>query len=452
LLVALASLGPGATLVAPQAAPAAPAAPALAIPEAARAAPGFDVGRGTGAYMALLSPEARAKSDAYFEGGYLLLLVDWAWTLAVAALLLASGRTRRLADALRARLRARYLADTVTVAAILLASSLLTLPLTLWTGHFREHAYGLSNLSLGGFLGEWAKGLAIGLALGAPALGAIYAVIRRAPRTWWLWGTGLAAAFLVVGVLIGPVFIAPVFNRYERLEAGPLRDDILSMARSHRIAADDVYWFDASKQTKRVSANVSGLGATMRISLNDNLLRRSPRESVLAVLGHEMGHYVLGHVAEGILEMSLVLLAGFAFVHFGFERVQRRFGASWRLESLADAAGWPLVSALLATFFLLATPLTNSIVRASEAEADAFGLAAAGEPDGFAWAAVQLSEYRKMKPGRLEEILFYDHPSGYDRIHRAMSWKAEHLAARAAREAAAAAPAAASAPEDEPGG
>ncbi|KAB2968928.1 MAG: M48 family metalloprotease, partial [Thermoanaerobaculia bacterium] len=422
----------------------------LAVPEAARAAPGFDVERATEAYMDLLSPEARRRSDAYFEGGYVLTLVDWAWTLGVAALLLAGGRMRRLADAVRARVRASYLADTVTVAAILLASSLLALPLTIWVGHFREHAYGLSNLSFAGFLGEWAKGLAVGIVMGAPALAAIYVVIRRAPRTWWLWGAALGSAFLVVGVLIAPVFIAPLFNRYEKLEAGSLRDDILSMARAHRIEAEDVYWFDASKQTKRVSANVSGIGATMRISLNDNLLRRSPRESVLAVLGHEMGHYVLGHVRELILKFSLVLLAGFAFVHFGFERVRRRLGSGWRLESLADAAGWPLLSALLATFFLLATPVTNSIIRGDEAEADAFGLAAAGEPDGFAWSAVQLSEYRKMRPGRLEEIVFYDHPSGYDRIHRAMSWKAEHLDELAAREAARSRPAETPTPEDEP--
>jgi len=438
----------------PAAAPASPELPALVIPDGARAVEGFDVDAATEAYMATISPEARARSDAYFEGQYWLQLVDWTWTIGVAVLLLSGGRMRRLRDAVGARLGRPWLANLVTLALILLASAVLTLPLTLWEGFFREHAYGMSNQTMGAFLGDWAKGLAVGTLLGAPALAAIYAVIRRTPRTWWAWGTALATMFLVFGVLIAPVFIAPLFNKYQKLEPGSLRDEILSMARAQQIPADDVYWFDASKQTKRVSANVSGIGATMRISLNDNLLRRSPRETILAVLGHEMGHYVLNHVTKGILEMSLVLLAGFAFVHAAFERARRRFGPSWRVESIGDVAGWPLMSALFATFFLLATPVTNSIIRSSEAEADAFGIATSGQPDGFAYAAVQLSEYRKMRPGALEEILFYDHPSGYARIHRAMSWKAEHLAEARVREAAAAPAAtpAATTPEEAPAG
>jgi len=444
VLFALVSLALGVTAAraaeAPSSVPAGSSTlPALAIPDGARASEAFDIDRATEAWMETISPEARARSDAYFEGQYWLQLVDWIWTLGVSWFLLAGGRMRRLRDAVGRRISRTGVANLATLAVILVAAIVLTLPLTLWEGYFREHAYGMSNQTLGGFLGDWGKGLAVGVLLGAPALAAIYAVIRRTPRTWWAWGTAVATLFLVFGVLIGPVFIAPLFNKYQKLEPGSLRDEILSMARAQQIPADDVYWFDASKQTKRVSANVSGIGSTMRISLNDNLLRRSPRETILAVLGHEMGHYVLNHVAKGILEMSLVLLAGFAFVHFGFDRLRRRFGAGWRIESIGDVAGWPLMSALFATFFLLATPVTNSIIRSSEAEADAFGIATSNQPDGFAYAAVQLSEYRKMRPGNLEEIVFYDHPSGYARIHRAMSWKAEHLDAARRREASAAA-------------
>jgi STE24 endopeptidase len=273
---------------------------------------------------------------------------------------------------------------------------------------------------------------------GAVLIALLYAVVRRAPKSWWLWGAAITTIFLAVIIALGPVFIAPLFNDYQKLEAGPLRDEILSMARSHRIPADDVWWFDASKQTKRISANVSGFAGTMRISLNDNLLRRSPSESVIAVLGHEMGHYVLNHVVELLISLSLMIVAGFAFVHFTFGGVARRF-PSWRLEGIDDSAGLPLANGLLALVMMLGAPVTNSIIRSNEAEADAFGIAASRQPDGFAFAAVQLSEYRKMRPGRLEELVFYDHPSGYDRIHRSMSWKAEHLAEMAAREAAAAA-------------
>jgi STE24 endopeptidase len=420
-------------------APAPATAPVLEIPEAARATPGFDVERATEAWLATVPAEARARSDAYFEGGYWLQLVGWLWLLAATWLMLAGGRARRVRDALERRLRRRFLANVATGAIYLLTLSILTLPFDLWTGYFREHAYGLSNQDLGGWFGDWGKGLAVGLLLGSLAIAGIYGVVRRAGRSWWLWGSGVAVAFLIFGIAIAPVYIAPLFNRYQRLEAGPLRDQVLSLARSYRVPATDVWWFDASRQTKRVSANVSGFLGTTRISLNDNLLRRSPRETILAVLGHEMGHYVLGHVRTGILSFGLLVAAGFAFVHFTFERLSRR-RPSWALAGVADPAGLPLAVALISTFFFIATPVSNTIIRTSEAEADAFGLAAAREPDGFAHAAVQLAEYRKMHPGPLEEIIFFDHPSGYNRIRRAMIWKAENLAECATRERAAGAP------------
>jgi STE24 endopeptidase len=440
-LLGLASAGRPAPAAAaeppPAAAPAGQAAPPqLVVPEAARARPGFDVERATEAYLATISPAAKERSDAYFEGGYVLFFVETLWIVAVSWLVLAGGRAARLRAAVRARIRNRLAGDFVIAVLLIVALTVLQLPYSLYDNFYREHAYGMSNETLGAHLLDWAKGLGVGTLMGAIAVTLLYAVIRRAPASWWLWGTGLTTVLSILAIAIAPVFIAPLFNDYQKLEPGALRDEILAMARAHRIPADDVWWFDASRQTKRISANVSGFGGTMRISLNDNLLRRSPRESVLAVLGHEMGHYVLNHVAELTVSFSLLFAAGFVFVHFTFGAVARRF-PSFGLEGIADSAGLPLLNALLVVFFTLSAPVQNSIVRTNEAEADAFGLAAAAEPDGFAFAAVQLSEYRKMRPGRLEEIVFYDHPSGYDRIHRAMSWKAGHLAPMAAKEAAA---------------
>lgn len=417
--------------VAPEASPV--SAPVLVIPEAARATPDFDVDRATEAYLNLISPEARARSDAYFEGGYWLEGFGWLWALALAVLFGAGGRASRLRAAIEARVHWRFGADALTVSALLAASTIVSLPVSLWTGYFREHAYGLSNQTLGAFFGDWVKEVGFDLLLSGPAIALLYLLVRRLPRTWWLWGSAVMVGMLMVIVAIAPVFIEPAFNDYKVLEAGPLRDEILSTARSQRIPADDVYWFDASRQTKRISANVAGFGSTMRIALNDNLLRRSPRESVLAVLGHEMGHFVLNHIIEMLIEFGLVILAGFAFVHFAFARAVRRF-PTWGLRGIGDPAGLLLALALFQTFMLGMTPVVNSIIRSNEAEADAFGLAIARQPDGFAYAAVQLSEYRKMHPGRLEEVIMYDHPSGYDRIRRAMEWKKEHLAEFAERE------------------
>ncbi|MFN7940068.1 MAG: M48 family metallopeptidase [Thermoanaerobaculia bacterium] len=409
--------------------------PKLSIPAAARAQPGFDVDRATEAWLATLTAEQRAQSDAYFEGGYWIEAFGWILGLAIAAWLLGSGLARRGRDFARRRIRSRYLADAVAAGLFLAAMAVLEFPWTLWTDFFREHAYGLANQGFAAWLGDWAKGLAVTLVFMSPAIALIYVVVRRSPRNWWLWASVCSTALLAFGMTVAPVFIAPLFNKYQALPAGELRDEILTLAHANRVPATDVYWFDASRQSKRVSANVSGLLGTTRISLNDNLLRRSPRETVLAVLGHEMGHYVLNHVWELLLEISVVLLAGFACVRFAFDRTVARWGRRWGVEGLADTAGLPLATALFSTFLFVATPAVNTLIRANEAEADAFGVNAAQQPDGFAFAALQLAEYRKMRPGKLEEILFYDHPSGYDRIHRAMEWKAAHLDQCAEREA-----------------
>ena len=406
-------------------------APTTAIPPQHQAttaqAAHFDVEAATNAYMAELSPAQRARSDAYFEGGYWLILWDLLVALGVAWLLLGtrlSARMRNLAERIT---RLRWLQTAIYVVMYIVLTTLITLPWNLYEGYFREHQYGLSNLTLGGWFGEQAKGLMVGLILGTIALVVIYAVIRKATRTWWLWGAGVALVFMIFVATIAPVYIAPLFNTYKSLPDSPLKTQILSMARANGIPATNVYWFDASRQSKRISANVSGMFGTTRISLNDNLLKRSSPDEVKAVLGHEMGHYVLNHVYKGIVFFGIIIVLAFAFVRWGFSWAERRWGERWRLRGVGDVAGLPLLAAVLTIFMFLMTPVTNTITRSMEAEADAFGLNAARQPDGFAQEAVQLSEYRKMHPGPVEEFLFFDHPSGWQRIHRAMIWKAENL-------------------------
>ena len=199
------------------------------------------------------------------------------------------------------------------------------------------------------------------------------------------------------------------------------------MARANGIPATDVYEFDASKQTKRMSAHVSGLLGTTQISMNDNLMKRGSPEEIEGVLGHEMGHYVLHHVYKGMTFIGIIIIVGFAFLRWSFDKLQVRYGARWGLRDVGDVAGLPLLLFLLSAFMFVLTPVTNTLTRTMEAEADNYGINVSRQPDGFAQAAMHLSEYRKMKPGPLEEILFYDHPSGWNRIHRVMVWKAEHL-------------------------
>jgi STE24 endopeptidase len=397
--------------------PAAPAGAAVIDPVAA-----------TEAYLGRLTPEQRAKSDAYFEGGYWLMLWGFLYSLGVAALLLGTRTSARMRDLSERLVRFRPLQVFLYWLQYLLLTTLLGFPLTLYDGYFREHKYGLSNQTFGAWMADLLKGLGVGALLGGAAVVAVYTIFRRLPRTWWIWGTAAALIFVVLGALIAPVFIAPLFNTYTELKDPGLRGPILALARANGIPAEHVYVFDASKQSKRVSANVSGAFGTMRISLNDNLLNRVSPAGVKSVMGHEMGHYVLNHVYESMLWFALVFLLGFAFLRWGFDRAVARWGQRWGVRGIADPAGLPLLAALFATYFFVMTPLNNTFIRTNEAEADIFGLNAAREPDGFAETSLLLGEYRKLHPGPIEEWIFFDHPSGYNRILMAMNWKKEHQA------------------------
>jgi Zn-dependent protease with chaperone function len=418
---AQAAAAPAPTAAAPPAAPA-PAAAAAPAPAAH-----FDAEAATAAYMAQLSPAARARSDAYFEGGYWLILWDFLIGLAVAWLFLGTRFSARLRDRIERITRFEWLRTAIYAALYILITSLLLLPWNVYENYLREHKYGLSNQTMGQWLGDQAKGLGIALVLGTLVLVAIYAVLRKAPRTWWLWGALVTIAFAMFALAIGPVYLEPVFNKFKPLAESPLKQQILSMARANGIPATDVFEFDASKQTKRMSAHVSGLLGTTRISMNDNLLKRGSPEEIEAVLGHEMGHYVLHHVYKGMVFIGLIIVVSFALLSWSFDKLQARHGARWGIRGAGDVAGLPLLLFLFSAYSFLLTPVTNTLTRTMEAEADNYGINVSRQPDGFAQAALHLSEYRKMQPGPVEEIVFYDHPSGWNRIHRVMLWKAEHV-------------------------
>lgn len=401
--------------------------PTLTIPAAARGDAGFDEERATLAWLATIPPAASERSDAYFEGGYWITLWRALVSVLAALALLVSGASGRLRTFAERRTRRRWAQGALYGLGLVVALGVLELPWTLYEGFFRERAYGLLNQGLGAWLGDQAKGLSVSAVFGAVFIAAIYVIIARARRTAWAWGAAVAVVLMIVAVAVAPVYIAPLFNDYRALAASPLRDDLLSLARANGVAAGDVFVYDGSRQTNRVTANVSGFGSTLRISASDTLFGRSPPETVRAVFAHELGHYVLGHVLVLVLELGVLLVVGFGLVALAFSRLQRRYGTRLGIRHAADPAGAPLLYALFTAFMLLASPVTNTIVRRGEVEADLFGLNAAREPDGFAFAATQLAEYRKMSPGPLEELLFYDHPSGRTRIAMAMRWKAEQL-------------------------
>jgi STE24 endopeptidase len=403
--------------------------PGLVIPPGARMTPDFDAGKATQAYMDLLSPAQRARSDAYFEGGYWWQLWGFLYGLGVAWLLLSGRRSARFRDWCEQVTRRRSLRTLLYSAAYLVATFVLSLPLLIYTNFVREHAYGLANQSFGPWFGEQLIDLVVTVIVGSLFFWAAYSFIAKFRESWWIWLTGFTTVFLLFLMLVFPVWISPLFNDYQVLADGPVKTAVLSMARANGVPAENVYWFDASKQSNRVSANVSGFLGTTRVSLNDNLLNKTSEPEIKAVMGHELGHYVLNHSLRGAIYVSIVFGLGFAFVNWSARRLIHGWRDRYGLRELDDVAALPLVAALFAIFLFAATPILNTITRQQEQEADYFGLNTAREPYGFAMTAMRLSSYRKMEPSALEEIVFFDHPSGHTRIYDAMRWLKENPSA-----------------------
>lgn len=402
--------------------------PGLIVPEAAKPGPSFDAERATEAYLSVLSDEQRAKSDAYYEGGYWLQLWELFYLFVIVMILLATGFSRRMRELAQRITTKPFLVTMLYVVFWIAVMFVLDLPLTIYTGFFREHQYGLSNQTFGAWFGESLIALGLQFLFVPFLIAMMYAAIRRAGARWWIWASAIVLVAAIFISVIAPVVISPLFNEYTPLPPGRVRDEVLSLARANRIPAKDVYVVDQSRQTTRISANVQGLFGTTRISLNDNLLKRTSLEEIRIVMAHEMGHYVLNHGMRLLIYLMLVITFAFFVLHRALDGAISRWGARWGITDRADPAGLPLAVLILAVFMTLATPVMASIVRTAEAEADAFAINAAREPHGFATVALRLSTYRKLKPGPIEEVIFYDHPSGYDRVHRAMTWLAENRA------------------------
>jgi STE24 endopeptidase len=399
----------------------------IQVPSAAGPSEHFDAEAATEAYLAEIPASARSRSDAYFEGGYWLILWDFLYGVAIYLLLLHFGWSAAMRDSAERLTRFKPLQTFIYWTEFLIVTTILGAPLAVYEGFYRERQYGLATQTLGPWLGDQLIILLVNVVMGGFLSMVLFGVVRRLPRTWWIWGAGVSILFMIFFIMIAPVFFFPLLNKYTVLENPKVTQPILRLARANGIPAQKVYMMDASRQTTRMSANVSGYGQTMRITLNDNLLRRGSLEEIQSVMGHEMGHYVLHHIAKDILYFSVVIVIFFAFLQWSLGRALARWGERWKIHGIGDTAIVPLVFLIGTLLGFLYTPFFNTHIRTNEHEADMYGLNASRQPDGFAQAAIHLGEYRKMSPGLVEEWIFFDHPSGRNRIHDAMRWKAENL-------------------------
>jgi len=386
----------------------------------------FDPAAATAAYLAQLPPEAHAKATAYTQGGHWLLLWGFLVSALVSFLIVRWGVLAELRRRLERRKARPVLVSLVVGVAYLLIDSVLSLPWSIYADWWRQKQYGLTSQAFGGWLGEHAIGTAIGAVLFGLFLTALYALIRKAPRTWWLWSGGLTAVFITTMMVLAPIYIEPIFNHYTPAPAGPVRDQVVAMAKANGIPSDKIFVYDGSKQSNAYTANVSGLFGSARVAMSDTMFKQgADLAEVRGVVGHEMGHYAHHHALWIAGGMSLLAIVAFFLVDRLFAPVRALMGGD-TIKGLADPAGLPVLAVILGVLGLLGQPVTNSLIRIAESDADHYSLAHFNEPDGLSKALVKTIEYRAATPGRLEEVLFYDHPAVGNRIRRAMDWKAAH--------------------------
>ncbi len=379
----------------------------------------FDPQAATRAYIDGLGADALAKAEAYTTGNHWLMLGGLAVSALITFLIVRSGLLRGIEN--------RFAEKRKSIKALLVAftyfivSSLLTLPWSLYADWWRETQYGRTSQPLGDFLTQGAISLGLSAVFGALFFTALYWLIRRAGKLWWLWSGALTVATISALLVLSPIFIEPLFNAYKPVPEGEVRDALTAMAREANIPADRIFMYDGSRQSNNFTANVSGLGSSARIAISDVAIGKASLDEVKAVTGHEVGHYVLGHVWRSVIVTSLAAMLCFFLADRLFPLFARLFGSA---PEIAIASGLPVLLFIMSLLFTLAQPVFNTLSRINETESDQYSLEHVNLPDGLASALVKTAEYRNPRPHPLEEALFYTHPSVERRVRRAMEWKA----------------------------
>ena len=389
-------------------------------------AQGFDPAAATAAYLSALTPAQHLKAQHYTQGGHWLLLWGCLVGIVISWIVLRSGVLVRVREGVERRGRAAWLTVIAVVLVDAVYEYVLGLPWSAYTGWWRETQYGLTSQAFGGWLTERGIGLAVGIVTSLILFPLLYWAIRRAPKTWWAWSAGGVVVAFMGLMLLQPILIEPLFNSYKPAPAGPMRDEIVAMAKQVGVPSDKILIYDGSKQSNRYTANVAGLAGTARVAMSDVMFKKdADMAEVRGVVGHEMGHYVHGHIFIFAVLYGGLSLGAFFLIDRLFPWVARLMGAKG-VQGISDPAGLPVLGVIISVLALIATPLTSSVTRIGESDADRFSLEHFNEPDGLAKALVKTVEYRAATPSRLEEIIFYDHPAVGNRVRRAMEWKASH--------------------------
>jgi Zn-dependent protease with chaperone function len=358
----------------------------------------------------------RLRDALYFIGN--------AWSLGALVLVLVTGLSRRMRDAASRVTRKPFVVAMLYIALLTLVTAAIEFPLSYYSGFVVPHRFALSEQSFASWMSDMVKGLAVNLAIGA-VVGALALLAIRTFRRWWLVLWAGSVPLIILLVIVQPVVLDPLFNKFEPLRDAVLRRKLLDLASRAGIEGGRVFQVDKSKQTKTMNAYVNGIGPTNRIVMWDTLLAKMTHDEVLAVMGHEMGHYVMKHIWK---TLAFVLALSF-FVAYLTQRTAesglRRWGARWGVAGPGDPAAAPWILIVVGVLSFLLTPVISGYSRMNEHEADKFSLELTHLNEPFATAFVKMAEDSKRDPSPHPFIKYwgYTHPPIAERIPFALRYK-----------------------------
>jgi len=363
-------------------------------------------------------PEPTPEALSYYRSGNVLFVVGNIWDLLIPSLLLFAGVSGRIRDWARRTGRKWFFEIGLYFIVFTVIIFLVDLPLSYYQGFVRQHAYGLSNQTFEKWARDEVTGLVIGLIVGVLFMWVPYLLLNRSPKRWWLYTGLLAIPFIVLAVLVQPIWIDPLFNKFGPMKDKTLETEILALADRAGIEGSRVFEVAKSEDTKAVNAYVTGFGSTKRIVLWDTILAKLNREQLLVVMGHEMGHYVLGHVWKSILSLSALIILALYAVHRSAGWLIARYRHRFGFTELSDVASLPLILVLFSVASLVVTPVALAMQRHFEHEADRFGLEITHDnyAAASAFATLQQENLAVPRPGPLYTWWRASHPSLGDRI------------------------------------
>ena len=363
-------------------------------------------------------PPATPTALRYYESGNWLWLLDQVLSIAVLAAILFTGLSARLRTWARRIGRNWFFTIVAYFALFTIVTFVIALPMTYYVEYVRQHDYGLSNQTLQKWATDSLIALAVTCVVGGLFMWVPYLLLRKSPRRWWLYTAAAAIPFIVVGNLVAPIWIAPLFNDFEPMRDKALETRILALADRAGIEGSRVFEVNKSVDTKTLNAYVAGLWQTKRIVLWDTIIARMNERELLFVMGHEMGHYVLGHVWARLAAASLLILGLLYAAYRTMGAIVARWSHRFGFTDLADVASLPLLLLVTSVFSLAIAPAQLALTRYQEHEADRFGLeiTQTNHSAGTAFVKLQQEALGNPWPGPLYKLWRSNHPPLGERI------------------------------------